>query len=152
TLTEQSKQARTDRYGDPLPEGALVRMGTVRLRHYHPPSQLTTAVSPDGKVLASGGWDEIRLWDLATGNLLREIRDGNRTKSYCALLFAPDGRWLAGAGRDSVCLWDPATGQLVREFPANGQAVACSPDGRLLAAPSPDGSVSVWDTTTGRRT
>jgi RNA polymerase sigma factor (sigma-70 family) len=152
TAAGADRPDRADVFGDPLPPGAVARMGTVRLRHTHPPSQLTTAFSPDGKLLATGGWEEIRVWDLTTGRLLREIRDGDRTRSYCALLFAPDGRWLAGAARGSVCLWDPATGQRLHEFPANGHAVACSPDGRLLAAASQDGSLGVWDTTTGRQT
>jgi RNA polymerase sigma factor (sigma-70 family) len=148
----KDRPARADLFGDSLPAGALTRMGTVRLRHNHPPMQLPTALSADGKVLASGGWDEIRLWEMATGKLLREIRDGNRTKSYCALWLAPDGRWLAGAGRESVCVWDTATGRRLHEFAANGQGVACSADGKLLAAPSRDGSLRVWDTTTGKET
>jgi WD40 repeat protein len=148
----KARPARADFFGDPLPARALVRMGTVRLRHTHPSLQLTTAISADGKVLASHGYDEIRLWDLATGKLLREIRDGDRTRSYCALWLAPDGRWLAGAGRESVCLWDTATGRRLHEFPANGLGVACSSDGKLLAAPSDDGSLRVWDTTTGKQT
>src|SRR5262249_33527985 len=96
----EPRPAAVDHLGDPLPEGALARMGTTRLRH-RPLRTLTTATPADGKLLASCG-DEIRLWDAATGKLLREIRDGDRSRSYCALLFAPDGRWLAGAGRDSV--------------------------------------------------
>jgi WD40 repeat protein len=148
----KDQRARADFFGDPLPAGALMRLGTVRLRHSHPPMQLTTALSGDGKVLASGGDDDIRLWDMATGKLLREIRDGNRTRSYCALWLAPDGRWLAGAGRESVCVWDTATGQRLHEFAANGQAIAGSSDGKLLAVPSRDGSLRVWDTTTGRQT
>jgi RNA polymerase sigma factor (sigma-70 family) len=146
---EKDWPARADLFGDPLPEGALARMGTVRLRH-RPIGTLTTAFSPDRKILASCA-DEIHLWDAATGKLLRTIRDGNRTMNYCALLFVPESRWLAGAGRESVCVWDTATGRRLHEFPANGQAVACSPDGKRLAAPSKDGWVSVWDLTTGRR-
>jgi RNA polymerase sigma factor (sigma-70 family) len=147
----KDRPARADVFGDPLPAGALMRMGTVRLRHNHPPMQLTTAFSADGKMLASGGWDEVRLWDTTTGKLLREIRDGNRTKSYCALCLAPDGRWLAGAGRESVCVWDTATGRRLHEFPSNGQSVACSSDGKLIATPSRDGSLRVWDMTTGKQ-
>jgi RNA polymerase sigma factor (sigma-70 family) len=148
----KDRPARADVFGDPLPLGARARLGTIRLRHDHPPGQLTTAFSADGKLLASGGWDDLRLWDVAAGKLLRVIRDGDRTLSYCALLFAPDGRWLAGAGRRSVCLWETGTGRRLYEFPADGQAVACSPDGKLLATAVRDGSLSVWDTTTGRQT
>jgi WD40 repeat protein len=144
-------QTRTDQYGDALPAGALARMGTTRLRHYHH-SLLPTAFSSDGKLLASGGNEEIRIWDVATGKLLFEIRDGNRTKEYCALLFLPGGSRLVGAGRESVCIWDSLTGKRLQEFPANGQAIACSRDGKFLAASSNDGAVFVWELSTGKRT
>jgi WD40 repeat protein len=74
------KAARTDRYGDPLPEGAVARLGTVRLRQ--PDSLLITSVafSPDGKVLASAGKVRtlegcscIYFWDAATGKELRRL-------------------------------------------------------------------------------
>ena len=71
----------TDRYGDPLPAGALSRLGTTRLRHANRVHAL--AFSGDGKVLAAGdiamsshrglGWGgrqlegAIRLWDPTTG-------------------------------------------------------------------------------------
>jgi RNA polymerase sigma factor (sigma-70 family) len=148
----KDRPARADFFGDPLPAGALTRLGTVRLRHNHPAQRLPTACSADGRMLASGGYHEIRLWDLATGKLLREIRDGTRTTCNCALWLAPDGRWLASAGLESVCVWDTATGRRLHEFPANGLAVACSSDGKLLATPSRDGSLRVWDTNTGKQT
>ena len=61
----QPKRAeRKDYYGDPLPPGVLVRMGTVRLRHFG----ATAVFSADGKTLISAGWDQfVRHWDLATG-------------------------------------------------------------------------------------
>jgi WD40 repeat protein len=143
-------QVRTDLYGDSLPPGALARMGSMRLRHVHNASPISVAFSRDGKLLASGGMYEIRLWDWATGKLLREIHAGNRTMN-CILEFAPDGQRLAGAGTDSTCIWEIATGLALHEFPQNGESVAWSPDGKLLAVFSRywEGPIVVWDATTG---
>jgi hypothetical protein len=77
---KKPEQSRTDRYGDPLPDGAIARLGTVRLRQ--PYSRLITslAFSADGKVLASAGrvrgWEGcscIYFWDAATGKELRRL-------------------------------------------------------------------------------
>src|SRR5438874_2643609 len=67
------KQELTDQYGDPLPEGAVARFGTVRFRH---PFWVTgVAYSADGKVLASSCWEPVvRLWDPGSGKELRAFR------------------------------------------------------------------------------
>src|SRR5262249_61542610 len=61
-----------DRQGDPLPPGALARLGTLRLRHGG--QVYAVAYSPDGKILASGARDKvIRLWDTTTRKELRQL-------------------------------------------------------------------------------
>src|SRR5262249_11684733 len=57
---------RLDAHGDPLPDGALARHGSVRLRHNGDIALL--AFPPDGKSILSLGTDStFRRWDLATG-------------------------------------------------------------------------------------
>jgi WD40 repeat protein len=66
------QEPRADRYGDPLPAGAIARIGTVRLRSPHEISRL--AFSPDGKFLVTTASDwPLRVWDAKTGILIREI-------------------------------------------------------------------------------
>src|SRR5438128_1556201 len=50
---QKPEPTRTDRYGDPLPNGALQRLGTLRL--HQDGVILALAYSPDGKMLVSGG-------------------------------------------------------------------------------------------------
>src|SRR5206468_2925617 len=64
-----------DGHGDPLPDGAVARFGTVRL--WHPGGVVQLAYSPDGRTLVSVGGDgRCRVWDAATGKLLRELGGG----------------------------------------------------------------------------
>ena len=92
------KPTRTDRYGDPLPEGAVARLGTMRFRQaiVH-----CVAYCPDGKAVASGGHDgSVRLWDVPGRRLISHV--GNHQNGSTASLFTPDGRLGLSSSHDST--------------------------------------------------
>src|SRR5262245_16615656 len=72
------EQPTADLHGDPLPPGALVRLGTIRFRY----AATSVAYSPDGKLLAAAGADNhIRLFDPATGREIRRLA-GHQPRTY----------------------------------------------------------------------
>jgi roadblock/LC7 domain-containing protein len=130
---------------DPLPAGARARLGEVRYRNVG--RVVALAYSPDGKTLVASAWDRsVRLWDPATGKVLRTFESPS---GYARLLaFAPDGRTFASGGNAPVIsLWDTATGKVRRLEKHQGvvQALAFSPDGKTLASRGVDSSIRFWD-------
>jgi WD40 repeat protein len=128
--------------------------------------------SPDNRWLASGGKDNvIKIWDLATGNILRTLY--GHTTNVNALAVSPDGKLLAsgsgdindqrdlgtftqggvvgGAEENTVRIWSVQTGQQLRVLRGAALpvgAVAFSSDGRTLTSVSGD-AIKVWDVAAG---
>src|SRR4029077_12534425 len=135
-----------DIYGDPLPAGAVARMGTMRLRL--PKSHFgAIAFSADGQVLAAGADNTLRFWSTTDGRLLRQIKENYEGGT---IQFSADGKWLATSAGQAICLLNTATGKLLQRIPVDGVEFAISPDGKLLAIAAKDGAVSVRNTTDGK--
>ncbi|HKI38872.1 MAG TPA: M56 family metallopeptidase, partial [Mycobacterium sp.] len=172
TRAAQPASVTTDLHGDPLPAGALARLGTVRFRPGQSIERL--AFAPDGKTLAC--WDgsgTLSLFEAATGKLIRRHHlPGGRPG---VLSYLPGGQSLAALGshNDVVHLWNftderepvpkvdrgPASG-VIEVMAGNDRETfgtfAVSPDGRLLASGSSGFGergrmIRLWDLATGKR-
>ncbi|WP_438044913.1 TIR domain-containing protein [Sorangium sp. So ce128] len=155
---EAERIARTLQFPRGLPKIRLrypVRMwtGEERTLHGHSESVNACAISPDGQRIVSASDDStLRVWDLATGQLLSTLEGHSESVKACAI--SPDGQRIVSASWDKTLkLWDLATGQLLsslEDHSSGVEACAISPDGQRIVSASSDSTLKVWDLATGQ--
>jgi WD40 repeat protein len=156
----EPRKPLVDRYGDPLPAGAIARLGTLRLRNvddFYLRDQPSLAWTPDGRFLVSGGGGRAVVWDAETG---KEIRRLGSDHAYGPASVSADGKRIAVGGWSSTggkhgAVYELATGRMLFQFGPDPGFTDCharfSPDGALLATHGMSLDIDLIDGLSGKR-
>ncbi len=109
--------------------------------------------TPSGTQLISAGADQnIRIWDIRTGRLMRTLH--GHSDSVTSIALSPDAKTLVSGSTDqTIGVWSLETGKLRQTLTGHSAwvyTVAVSPDGEKVVSGSTDGTVMVWNLQTGR--
>ena len=158
---EKTETPRKDLHGDPLPQGALMRLGTVR---FHNPEPIhTVAFAPDGQELLVFAHhypnSALRLWKIADGKELArfDLKDAAYPDAWYtrAVRITPDGMGIVLHRENTVELVDRRSGKSL--YVLNGKckfsAMDLSPDGKVVALACQETkktTISFWEMATGQ--
>jgi WD40 repeat protein len=149
--TARAEPPRTDRYGDPLPEGAIARLGTLRLRQEWPIGSVRFSAD-SSTVLTADAWEPVvRSWDASTGRPRRRTRFGQLPPHSCLNLATPD-RALTSEGR-AFEVWDISRQRRLcsLEVPDDEtDRILLSGNGDVVTTLGADGVVRQWEAATGK--
>ena len=134
---------------------ALTGIESLRLAGTTIPSDLVTeqriAYSPDGKRLAACDGNQLKVYDPASGELLRTL--SGHEQDVISVTFSTDGKYIAtGSSDTTVRIWDARSGNLLHTLEGHSAEVgglAFSPEGTLLLSSSEDGTLIIWNVETG---
>jgi WD40 repeat protein len=140
-----------------LTAGTCSLLGVQALGQFRPAAVLkghtdpiySVAVSPDGKLVATGSFDKtVKLWDLAAGKEVRTLGGKNgHQNQVLSVAFSPSGDLLATGGSDNVVkLWDLPSAKPAATFAHAVAATraAVSADGKGVVIAYADGAIKLW--------
>jgi WD40 repeat protein len=129
-------------------------VATGKQRFELPNNEFGMVLSPDGRLVASWGGDNIiHIREVATR---KERRLEGHSQEITCVAYSPDGKTLVSTGLDQTLrFWDVGTGleRFLHKQPGDGAitALAFAPDGKILAsATGPGGKIQLWDPATAK--
>jgi WD40 repeat protein len=172
-VSSAKAQLAIDPLGDPLPPGAVARLGSLRFKHPYGPNLSNANIpipvtitalcfSPDGTRIASAAAIDgtVRVWDTATGKAVPGAWDYTVVSCEHGLAFSPDGKVLAIYGRIHrnyersmvVMLWDVGGGKLLRILPEDDHVWSMAfADGGKTVVTTHEDTVRWGDVATGQK-
>lgn len=120
---------------------------------------LRGSISPDGKRIATGDDDILKIWNTATGALVYEKEAHPYTLNshsnswyyrFYHTKFSPDGRLLLTNGTGGVKLWDISSSEILHTFGPYGEydeahSIDFSLDGTKILIAFNDGRIRLWN-------
>jgi WD40 repeat protein len=159
-VSVESAEPKLDRFGDPLPEGAIARLGSLRLRHKS--SVRVADFSADGKLIAAfdaTGANTVIFWDTATGREARRVPIGYVSRPRWIRL-SQDGKSLILADGEGIFrVLDAVSGverlklepRKVDPRYSDIRALDVSRDGKTAVSIYHQNILVIWDLAGGKR-
>jgi RNA polymerase sigma factor (sigma-70 family) len=160
---EDNAVVPVDRYGDPLPQGAIARLGTLRFRTEAERAN-DLAFAPDGKTIAVASMSGVWLFDAATG---RRTQTCQPLHGYpWQVAFSPDGKRLLAAIQGTkripvkngfklstgVQIWDLASGHQATEVALeNILRLGWTAEGEPVVACRDKDTIDLHEVATGKK-